>query len=208
MRAASTLETAFRNNQKGSLFVWEVDKNRSIWTRPSPGKYEPSNGGGKIVVGGCSWIWQLKKVDSKHAAVAGIVSLKISLSELVTTESGDKHKALCEWNFDIGDHSHPGALVHTQVCSVNGDGHLLSVPRFPSVILAPTDALDFLLGELFQEEWQKEAASVLDKSPKLARRMRMRLVNFLQEQANYLANAPGLAVHALKVWKPLQSLKL
>jgi len=205
--AAKDLETAFRVS-KGK-FSWEVRQGpRAICTRPSDGKFEPSGGGRQTVVGTCSWLWELKKVDSKFVAIAGNASLKVALLEVIEENGEDVRSPLCEWNFDIGEAGHPGTLVHTQLCSVNQGSHLLSVPRFPSVVLAPTDALDFLLGELFQEDWAKEANLIRSKHQKVAKRMRTRLATFLEQQALDLREAPGLAVHALKAWQPSASLRL
>lgn len=128
-------------------FRWIVPKDEPIRTIQSTGDYQADGQGAHTVLGELSFVWEMEASSSQGYAV--LVD-NASISCTVTTVAD--RLVLAEWNFDIGDAQAPGTLFHVQQ-KLGADG--LDVPRWHSLVVTPADALDFLLGELFQEEWPK-----------------------------------------------------
>ena len=62
------------------------------------------------------------------------------------------------WRVEVGDDNAPGCTFHIQVLGECLDPPFpksLSVPRFPSILTTFGDVLEFVLGELFQDDWKK-----------------------------------------------------
>jgi hypothetical protein len=71
---------------------------------------------------------------------------------------GDGHQEIAMWRMEIGDSNSPGCHFHVQVLGQTTNFPFpssLSVPRLPSLIMTPAAAVEFVLGELFQDEWAK-----------------------------------------------------
>jgi hypothetical protein len=112
---------------------------------------------------------------------------------------------VARWCFEVGDDNSPGCHFHVQV-KASEEGHLfppsLSVPRLPGMLVTPIDAADFLLGELFQEEWTRHLAKETDNLRRWSRCQRRRLSNVLGWQREEVSRSSGAAWMALKRAKP------
>ncbi len=80
--------------------------------------------------------------------------------------------------------------------------HAVDIPRLPGFLVTPSDAVEFLLGELFQDTW---AARARDESPdtRIWRGgQKARLAKVMEWQQRLLSEALGSPWIALKVAKP------
>ena len=63
------------------------------------------------------------------------------------------------WRMEIGDSGSPGCHFHVQILGQTQEipfPKSLSVPRIPSLIMTPAAVLEFVLAELFQDEWARQ----------------------------------------------------
>lgn len=132
-----------------------------ITTRPNGGSHE-SGGKGVAIFATVSSVWEVIRVPPNKKSrpadefrLAGNASTRV---RIYRTEDG----AVTEWamwRMEIGDEASPGCHFHVQVLGESADPpfpKLLPVPRLPSLIITPASVLEFVLGELFQVQWEKE----------------------------------------------------
>ena len=147
---------------------WGTD----IWirTKPSIGEYQADKKGSQILVGEIRFKWRIcpyrknnkAKFDFFH--LAGNASISINILTLgAKGKSNNESRGdstgtlLSSWNFDIGAPDSPGCFFHAQTPEglvKSADKVALDIPRIPTFIYTPIDAVDYLLGELFQERWR------------------------------------------------------
>lgn len=131
---------------------WSVPRAEPIRTRPI---HIHGEGHGPEVWGELSSTWDLKRVGrTRSLRLAGIASACVSIMRLVEGVP----ERLAMWRMEIGDEASPGCYFHTQVLGDEGHGPFpdwLSVPRLPGLVPTPASALEFLLGELLQNEWAR-----------------------------------------------------
>jgi hypothetical protein len=75
--------------------------------------------------------------------------------------NGDQHQEIAMWRMEIGDSNSPGCHFHVQILGQTADfpfPKTLSVPRLPSLMMTPAATVEFVLAELFQDEWAKHIA--------------------------------------------------
>lgn len=115
--------------------------------------------GGQDVHAVISGTWQLRPLGSSTAPgrkieFCGIASTRIELY-------ASDHQFLGMWRLELGGEDSPGCYIHAQIL---GDSNrppfpkCLPIPRLPSIFVTPMSALEFVLGELFQDKWAKEIA--------------------------------------------------
>ncbi|HVO55259.1 MAG TPA: hypothetical protein VMT37_12690 [Solirubrobacterales bacterium] len=137
-------------SQPGKRVTWSVPSDEPIRTRESEGEYEAKDGGkGPIVEGALSFVWDMETSPKSVTEVEliGKASTMIRLCE----KSGDTHRELSTWKMEIGIGAaeSPGCFFHVQMPSQ------LPVPRLPIFPPTPMVCMEFLLGELFQRDWQR-----------------------------------------------------
>jgi hypothetical protein len=75
----------------------------------------------------------------------------------------DEENEVTTWDFDTGDDNSPGCHFHAKFAETGEARRALfrdvDIPRLPTLIFMPTDAIEFVLGELWQDEWRKIAMS-------------------------------------------------
>ena len=179
-------------NQYDKSFQWQINKESPLKTITSDGAYEKSKKGAKVV-GKLSFIWDLRWVDINTVELSGKSSTLVSIFKI------DKTECVFQWHLDIAaDPNAPGAVIHTQVKNSLG----LSVPRFPSLLFTPTDCLDFLLGELFQECWPEHQNSH-QQTRRFAGVQKKRLSLLLAQHVQVLKGGGSLSAWmSLKEWRP------
>ena len=104
-----------------------------------------------------SWTWEISPLRPKAKPkagpvafdVSGIASAKIQIRK-ATDENAD---VLATWKVELGAVDSPGCYFHSHIA---GD---LSIPRIPSLFVTPMAALEFLLGELFQDQWAEHVSN-------------------------------------------------
>ena len=132
-------------------------------TRVSRGEYEPvGRKGSKEIYATICGNWLVRALgdrsskpkgrELRHLEFCGIASTRIELYEFGSNER------IAMWRGELGDASSPGCYFHFQIL---GDLETppfpksVSIPRFPSVFITPLGIIEHILGELFQEEWQR-----------------------------------------------------
>ena len=144
-------------------FRWVVSEDDPITTK----RTKEYHGGGKCgehdVFGTVSFVWEgqlvtqasgkrqpKKGTKPSYFVLTGNASVKMEIKK------ADTEECCARWMFEIGDASHPGPRFHVGFSSESPPEAFpkwLPVPRLPALLLTPGDAIDFLLGELFQSEW-------------------------------------------------------
>jgi hypothetical protein len=133
---------------------WQIELSEPIKTVPSWGACE-ADSKGKDLQWWMSFVWDLKRGRTGIVELNGKASTALTIHEIERNGRSCrlKHarsKWLQRWNIDIvTEEGAPGPAIHVQISSTAN----LPVPRLPSILFTPADCLDFLLGELFQEEW-------------------------------------------------------
>lgn len=199
-------------HRNGARMIWQIPENDPIQTKLSNGEYEPNDRRGEHnVFGRISGVWDIRKLEAKgkkknfrspNFILFGIASTKISVW---SQEEDNVAKELARWTVEIGSTSSPGSHFHTQIDLDDEDNKFpksLSVPRLPGVLHTPMDALDFLLGELFQDRWYQHVSRQSDPVQTWANCQRTRLVRLLGWQSQKLSAASGSPWAMLKRQKP------
>jgi hypothetical protein len=163
---------AFRQrSRKGDRMSWEIQLDRPIRTVVSRGQYQFDNLGGLNVRGSISAVWAIEHAG-RHGSLPRndeafrLVDLGSTLVKVLRVPDAGDEVCVAAWHFDVGVANSPGHHFHTQI-STRPDApneaaeiyfpKALDMPRFPSVLFYPLDALEFLLGELFLADWPKYA---------------------------------------------------
>ena len=200
----------FRTAPKGNSTTWEIRKADPIQTNVSQGAYEPGKRRGALnVFARVSGKWEIrlpdvvkkKNAQSQHFILLGLASTEISICK---TNEGDE-KEIARWTIEIGDATSPGCHFHTQITLEDEDNKFpstLSVPRLPGLLHTPMDALEFVLGELFQDEWYRTASEGNSVVNAWAACQKNRIVNLLKWQTQRLNSLTGSPWTMLKRQKP------
>ena len=124
-----------------------------VRTKMSEGEYERgSRKGGREVYAELSSKWRISPVGAlgKKRPRPRFQLTDLASTEILVRDSNGER--LLAWQMDIASPDGPGCYFHIQV-DQGKDGARLPVPRFPSLMITPMAALDFVLGELFQDRW-------------------------------------------------------
>ncbi|MEI8020239.1 MAG: hypothetical protein WCH39_18710 [Schlesneria sp.] len=133
--------------------AWEVQEQTPLKTKLSTSW----DRGGKAsfpIFASLSWKWEINPnttSKSRRQSDSFMVTGKASL--VIKFLRQDDSTPLAEWKIDLGAVDSPGCYFHTHLAKS------ICVPRLPSLFVTPMDALEFVLGELFQEDWEKHASS-------------------------------------------------
>ena len=178
-------------------FNWQIEKADSLQTKQSSESMVTS-GCGHSLQGRLCFKWTLRSVDRRTVELVGIASTAISIHEVVNSTVSDE--PVFEWHTDVVTvENAPGPAFHSQVYNPAK----LDVPRLPSILFSPADCLDFLLGELYQDEWDRHQSSHINIQ-RFAKTQQSRFCHLLDKQSKMLGEDFGLqsAWIALKNWKP------
>ena len=65
------------------------------------------------------------------------------------------------WRLELGADNAPGCYVHAQILGESNCSPFpksVPIPRLPSIFITPMSAVEFVLGELFQDVWRRTTA--------------------------------------------------
>ena len=179
-------------------------KLQCLRTTPST-KYESGNKqGGKKVYAVISGIWELRplgKAAKREVEFCGKASTKI---ELYASDESQTPR-LGMWRLELGAEDSPGCYVHAQILGDSSDPPFpksVPIPRLPSIFVTPMSAVEFVLGELFQDEWGKEAARNTSDAQQWQALQRKRLEKLFSWYQGELKNSISSPWMALKEAKP------
>ena len=77
--------------------------------------------------------------------------------QMEETDDGPDHE-LAMWRMEIGEVGSPGACFHVQILGQKNQPPFpdyLPIPRIPTMMFTPMLAFDYVLGELFQDDWPR-----------------------------------------------------
>ncbi len=202
--------SSYQMSRATASFPWTIGESKPIRTIPSIGKYECGGDGSHTVIGEVSAKWEIQLVRLKgkkknHApslfSLNGLASTKVRILEVMT----EGERELARWRFEIGDFQSPGCHFHVQVLGDHDDEKFpksLAVPRLPGIMVTPMDALEFLLAELFQDEWKNKTSRSSDALTAWAACQRKRLTKVLEWQQTQLSTGSGSPWTLLKGGRP------
>lgn len=183
-------------------------KMSDLWTIPSNGEYEPGNRRGcRDIVACINGTWDVrpigtnvKKVGNRVLEFCGIASTRVRLFDV-----SDTTQDIAMWKMEIGDAQSPGCHFHVQVLGEDEKNPFpksVSVPRLPSIFVTPMGAVEFVLGELFQERWTKAVMEDNGNVKQWTSLQRQRLRYLLDWQRKIVDNALASPWISLKLEKP------
>lgn len=201
----------FKHRAPGSVLSWNIPENSPIETKVSRGQYEPSGRKGRNVFGRVSGVWDIRIPEAvgqkKGRAQQMFVLLGLASTKVTVWEHFDdkEPEEIARWTVEVGDVSSPGCHFHTQITLDDVDHkfpQFLSVPRLPGFLHTPMDALEFLLAELFQEEWYEHTSRGNDFLNNWATCQRNRLGKLLEWQLEKIKATSGSPWTTFKRQKP------
>lgn len=201
---------------------WGVRKVQPIQTRVSKGKFEVGAAGGQDVFAEISFEWEVLLVP---AAKRKKPSTALQLDGMISTEvrlfpgepgysAADPGSEVAIWHFDVGmiatpgTKRSPGCHFHTQLPwrALGRVGWDLPVPRLPSLFVSPVDVLDFVLGELFQEDWKSACVEARAAAGEWTVGQRKRLhaiLDWHRENVSAQSSFPWLGLKAAQPSSPI-----
>lgn len=200
--------TTVGNQPSTKPVTWQIAEDRPLRTIKTEG-FEPKGRRAKQPVWGeLTFTWQMNRVstdkrkpESRLLCLNGLASTKV---KIFTEEAGAK-MLIAQWQVEVGSSDSPGWHFHVGLCTENDGGHFpkwLSVPRVPGLLVAPTDVLDFLLGELFQNGWKQKVSSDIYQNVELGKAQNCRIQAMSTWHSSESKAGNGSAWTRLKLSKP------
>lgn len=185
---------------------WEIRPENPVRSIPSRGAYEPDDRGALNVFAEMTFVWMIKPVRGSRDRTkepAKIVELSGLASTRIRIRSSDDNQEHAMWRMEIADPAAPGCYFHIQVLGEDANSpfpHNLSIPRFPGVLSTPFAAMEFALGELFQDDWRRRAQD--DRGArewsKIQQKRHLRHLDWAQDVIKKASGSPWAA------WKAAQ----
>lgn len=195
---ASQIQYLQTSARSGSTFLTVSD----VRTVPSREFEAGSRRGGVSVYAVISGKWEVRQVVPRgrrprimYLEFCGIASTKIEVFDSQTTQR------LAMWRMELGASDAPGCYFHTQILGENEEVPFpkkLSVPRLPNIFPTPMGALEFVLGELFQDRWRLAAMADSGNSPRWRSLQKQLLSNLLQWKLDKVENGMSSPWMSLK----------
>lgn len=196
---------------KADLGALHTSGEEGRWENPKPIVTRPTNqyakGHGAEVWGEVSSTWDLKRIGKTAVLeLTGIASTRVSI---MRTHEG-KAERIAFWRMEIGDEKAPGCYFHSHVEGDNDDLPFpgwLEIPRLPGLLPTPPCAVEFVLAELFQAEWEQHVSQALPALQGWAALQRRRMDGIFRWQLETLETASqSVPWSALKRSKPTTAL--
>ena len=199
-----------RVSQRLSIGIGLSDHER-LQTRVSEGRYHATEKGEAVpVYGTLSCEWEIEHRDAGRSKQEWFYLVGVATTHLRVCRA-ENHEPIAQWQSEIGDAKSPGCHFHSGMKQRDDRlaysdtppfPHWLEVPRLPGFCITPMDALDFLLGELFQKEWWERVCKQSDKQRRWGRNQSHRLKGLINWQLSQVVNWKGTPWMTLKRAKP------
>lgn len=196
---------SIRTADAGKNQFLKINQKRGVKTSTTTAYRDSSKGNVIPVYGSLSFVWEIVNWEKGRRRqtsfdLVGIASTCID----VLKENGE---VVARWQFEVGDATSPGCHFHASFNQQSSTEKLfpqwLKVPRLPGLLFSPMDGLDFLLGELFQTQWEQEISKDSQHRNGWADSQRSRLSRMLAWQAEQVrTNRVGTPWMSLKRAKP------
>lgn len=184
-----------RFSQQAGTTTWGWPEEDPLVLAESAGAYQPDRRGAEHIVAEIDAKWELRRVDNRTVEVAGPATVRVRFNE------GD----LGMWRMELGDDHAPGCFFHVQILGQDETRpwpKSVDVPRLPGIVATPASVVEFVLGELFQDDWPKD----VNRSRSAARQwqgvQRCWWTAMLGWQREIAAQAEGSPWAAIKAAKP------
>jgi hypothetical protein len=203
--------TNIRNADPRRSHTWQIGKDWSVKTRESEDYKRGGKGGIKPVYGELQFVWEIENPNKarrqqSHFHLKGIASTSLFIRSADEKDKAeDESDIVARWQFEAGDATSPGCHFHAGVNQYGKDGRFpewLKVPRFPGLLLSPMDGLEYLLGELFHDEWLRVLSPNSEDRNSWGKSQRNRLERVLQWQMKQVVNWNTSPWMSLKTAKP------
>jgi hypothetical protein len=119
-------------------------------------------------------------------------------------DASDLSKSIAMWRLELGDAKSPGCYFHVQILGEEEEPPFpksVSVPRLPSLFVTPMGAIEYVLGEVFQDRWAKVAmentATVLRWSGMQQRRL-LSLLEWQKDKVKKALTSPWMTLKAAR----------
>lgn len=153
-----------------------VKPDRPIITRISSGEYEKGRNrkGRYSIYAELCFVWELrplaKQSSQKGRRRVQVSGLASTVTKLYKSENESSSK-IAHWRLEFGDNDSPGSYFHAQIPETLNKSRShdmwpkwLPVPRIPVPPFTPMLALEYVLGEIFQDEWSDHLNQISDRN--------------------------------------------
>ena len=178
---------------------------RPLHTRPSEGEYEAgSRQGGEKIYAVISGTWKLRRLGNHKSPKRKIEFCGNASTKIELYASDEPCKRLAMWRLELGADDAPGCYIHAQILGDSDDPPFpksVPIPRLPSIFVTPMSAVEFVLGELFQDKWaQRTSRSTGDTQiwQKYQRQWLERLFSWYKGAVEGSSSSPWMALKAAK----------
>lgn len=139
---------------------------RPLRTKPTCDYERGTRAGGKKIYALISGLWELLPIGAtgpnRKIAFVGKASTVIEFwpEDCLWREVQEPSERLAMWRIELGADDAPGCYFHSQILGDTDKTPFpktIPIPRLPSPFVTPMAAVEFALGELFQDRWQEEA---------------------------------------------------
>ena len=202
-----------RDEASRSDVAWGISRSQALRAIVSDGEYV-SSGKGKAVLGTLSFRWEVRRVHPKkpkqpaqYFQLVGIASTTTRV--FAVNGDGSQGEELAMWRTEVGDDNSPGCHFHVQIRGENDEGPFpkrLSVPRLPGYLATPMAALEFMLAELFQEQWKRHVVAETEPLRRWRAIQKRRFQKLLGWQTETVSMATQSPWSVLKAAKPPEKL--
>lgn len=212
----NTLEQ-IRGAPGGRPYLWSISERSPLCTVTSWGDYEQSpKKGEQAVFASITSIWQVAplgehNLGSRQHRKFALVGQATTRVRLIEGEPHQPGQELAMWRMEVGVDDSPGCHFHVQALGeldAPPFPHSLPIPRLPGLLMTPMSVLEFVLGELFQDDWKMHAIQSSADMQRWQPIQRKWLINMLDWQRDRLIKLSGSPWTALKGAKPESDLFL
>ena len=183
----------------------------SLRTRPTIGYESGARSGGSKIYACATGHWEVRSVQGagpkSRIAFTGKASTKVELwpAECQRCEQANGTRRLAMWRIELGAHDSPGCYFHFQILGDRSNPPFpesIPIPRLPSPFVTPMAAVEFVLGELFQDEWPRKASESRHHQQRWRAIQRKRWNSLLRWQEKALNGGSSSPWMNLKAAKP------
>ena len=179
-------------------------------TKPTRDYERGSRSGGPEIYANVTGNWELRPVGPKRpsrmAAFTGTASAVVELwpAEFQWLEEHEKESRLAMWRIELGVGDSPGCYFHCQVLGDRAESpfpNSVPIPRLPSPFVTPMAAVEFVLGELFQDRWSRTASRANESHQQwraIQHRRWSSLIRWQTETLNLGGSSPWMIIKEAK----------
>jgi hypothetical protein len=183
---------------------WGIAEDQPLRTIPK------SYGGDREVYAEITSVWDVERVPERRRRQSATVfrlsegrtSTRVRLM-LGNPDVGGVEIAM--WRAEIGDAASPGCYFHVQVRGQQEAVPFpswLPIPRLPTILVAPTAVVEYVLGELFQDQWRQEVGRARGELDVWRPIQARRLVSILEWHTEVVRTTRGSPWTGLKITQP------